>query len=332
MIVCLSATGARAGVEELTAPLVDKDSIPTVDGTVEAEEWQRGLSLHTGLVDARTKTLASQRVTVHMIADKEALYVGLVSPKMADELNTRDWERDDLDAALLDDRYELVVKPPVTPPIPWYHIIVNSAGNIYDHKGDPHRSDVFKTYNMAEWNGEWTFKQNVTDDEWHMEFRIPVSMFGDQRTEAQGQWEINVGRGRRNGKHFIGLQKNSADMARLRVVPDAPGLELHQLGNLGAGELDVVFKLEDPALKGDGEGRTMSLTCVVRSEAGGGNLVRENATIPVVPMGSEKTGGLTKSFTPGAKNTLMLLLWDSTLDANAYLAKIYFEPEKKKGD
>lgn len=310
-----------------------EDKLPSVDGTVSADEWANALSLHAGMLDSQVDGVAGLQMTVHMIAGEEALYVGLVSPKWTDELRTGDWQRDDLGAARADDRYEMVVKPPLTPPIPWFHIIVNSAGNIYDHQGDPHRSDAFKKYNMDDWDGDWTFEQSVTDDEWHMEFRIPVAMFSDNRTKAEGQWEIGVGRGvgaRR--KRYVGLAPEPDEMAKLNVLPDAPAVELHQLGDLGGGELDAVFKVKDVALEeGQETERVVNLTCVLRDETGGGIMLRENKDIPVLPVGADKTTGMKASFSPAKENMLMLVVWDPESNINLYKTKAPFaKPEEKK--
>ncbi len=332
LILCLAATGAHAGVKELAAPLVDADKLPTVDGTVSADEWANALTLHAGMLDSMVDGVAGRQMTVHMIADKDALYVGLVSPKGSDELKTGDWQRDDLGAARDDDRYELVVKPPLTPPIPWFHLIVNSAGNIYDHQGDPHRSDVFKTYTMDEWDGEWTFEQSVTENEWHMEFRIPVAMFGDDRTKAEGQWAIGVGRGgASHKKRYVGLASKPDEMAKLNVLPDVPAVELHHLGDLGGGELDAAFKIKDPGLeKGQETERTVNLTCVLRDETRGGILLRENKDLPVLPVGADKTAGIKASFSPAKENMLMLVVWDPKRNVNLYQTKVPFTKSAEK--
>lgn len=335
---CLSVAGAHAGVKEITAPLVGKEKLPTVDGTVSADEWANALSLHAGMTDAKVKGITGRQMTVHIIADEEALYVGLVSPiwreKPDDELSTGDWQRDDYAAARSDDRYELVVKPPLTPPIPWFHVIVNSAGNVYDHRGDPHRSDVFKTYNMPEWDGEWTFEQSVTKNEWHMEFRMPVAMFDGDRTKAEGQWEIGVGRGMPRKKGYMGLASKSDEMVKLNVLPDVPVVELHQLGDLGSGELDAVLKVKDVGLEeGKETERTVNLTCVLRDEAGGGIMLRKNKDLSVVSAGADKTTGLKARFSPAEENMLMLVVWDRESNTNLYQAKAPFsksEEEKKK--
>ncbi|MFW5894042.1 MAG: hypothetical protein ACOCUY_02800 [Verrucomicrobiota bacterium] len=331
LIVCLAVSGVRAGVKEITAPLVGKDKLPTVDGTVDADEWAHALSLHAGMMDAEVKGITGRQMTVHMIADDEALYVGLVSPKWADELKAGDWQPDDHSAARTDDRYELVVKPPLTPPIPWYHVIVNSAGNVYDHQGDPHRSDVFKTYTMEDWDGEWTFEQSVTKDEWHMEFRIPINMFDEDRTKAEGQWEIGVGRGMPKKKRYVGLASESNEMVKLNVLPDVPAVELHQLGNLADGELDAVFKLKDVGLEeGEETDRTLNLTCVLRDETGGGIMLRKNKDLPVVAPGEDKTTGIQARFSAAKQNMLMLVIWDPESNTNLYQTKAPFSKSEEK--
>ena len=160
-----------------------EDTRPQIDGVLDDSVWQQA-PIFTGFVQREPEEgqPASEKTTVQLAYDDEALYVGIMAYDSAPEqivsrLVRRDqWTEADWIQVSLDTHHDHQTG---------YAFAVYAGGSIYDA--------VIKDYGWDNdtWNGVWESAQVIGAEGWSVEFAIP---FHNLRFSSGGDWGINVAR------------------------------------------------------------------------------------------------------------------------------------------
>ena len=156
---------------------------PQIDGVLDDLVWQQAPTF-TGFVQREPVEgqPASEKTTVQLAYDDEALYVGIMAYDSSPEqiisrLVRRDqWTEADWIRVSLDTHHDHQTG---------YAFAVYAGGSIYDA--------VIKDYGWDNdtWNGVWESAHIIGDKGWSVEFAIP---FHNLRFSSGGDWGINVAR------------------------------------------------------------------------------------------------------------------------------------------
>ncbi len=159
--------------------------IPKIDGILDDEVWQHApVSSDFLQKDPDEGEPATEKTTVQIVYDDEALYVGVLCydsepDKVVAQLTRRDgWVESDLVSIDIDAHHDHQTAN-------WF--MVNAAGV----KGD---GQIYNdTYKDGSWNGVWEAKAAINDQGWSAEYRIPYHTLRFSPKEEY-VWGMHVGR------------------------------------------------------------------------------------------------------------------------------------------
>lgn len=157
---------------------------PVIDGTLNSPVWQKAPVL--GLGKLESADMGSLKANARVLMDDKNLYVAweCVEPatsELAAKTDTRDgtiWE---------DDCVELFVSPDNKT---YYHFIANSAGVLYDAKGDMADASA----EDKEWNSSAVVKASIDKNKCYVvTMSVPLKDLGAKSGKDQ-TWALNLNR------------------------------------------------------------------------------------------------------------------------------------------
>lgn len=158
---------------------------PTIDGVLGEDEW-KGAACATGFVGLNDFAVVEDQTTVYAGWDNEALYLlyECLDPQKR-ELVARIKERDG--GVYMEDSVDVMLQPGPGP-YPYYQLISNAIGTIYDSRIDPKDPGIHN----AKFNPNWTVKTTREPGRWVMECKIPFSELDGRPTPKNGErWRAN---------------------------------------------------------------------------------------------------------------------------------------------
>jgi len=166
----------------LTIPRI---KAPAIDGVLGKDEWKAAACV-TGFIGLNDFALVEDQTTVHAGWDNEALYLlyECLDPQKR-ELVARIKERDG--GVYMEDSVDVILQPGPGP-YPYYQLISNAIGTVYDSRIDP--KDPAK--HNTKFNPNWAVKTTRESGRWVMECKIPFKELDGRPTPKNGErWRAN---------------------------------------------------------------------------------------------------------------------------------------------
>ncbi|MBC8875979.1 MAG: hypothetical protein H8E44_41675, partial [Planctomycetes bacterium] len=166
----------------MTVPRIE---VPVIDGKIDEEEWA-GAAQTSGFVGLNNRTLVEDQTIVQAGWDDQALYLAFecLDPRkrpITATLTGRDSGVHDEDAVD-------VFLQPRSAPSPYYQIITNAIGTLYDSRVTP----AGPLQHDLDFNANVTVKTTKVVGRWTAEFRIPFSELDGCATPKNGdRWRVN---------------------------------------------------------------------------------------------------------------------------------------------
>jgi len=179
-IAAVFGTGSQ--MSRFTAPLISK--APVIDGVISPDEWKDSLSFD-GM--AWKGELEERMVQSYIAADADNFYFAIVSELPPDGTLLQEIQKNS-PAVVHDDAAEVFINPfPGMEKGITFQFIFNSAD------AHAYQSSVWGGYPApAEWNGQYIFKNRVTDKQWITEIKVPVANTIKGRQVTDGAWGISL--------------------------------------------------------------------------------------------------------------------------------------------
>ncbi|MBQ6470977.1 MAG: hypothetical protein IJJ33_03255 [Victivallales bacterium] len=200
----------------------------TVDGEVKADEYSIG---GNGFLSVNKNYYSSIQAKWLLAYDQDNLYIGMISDKATVTTQTG---RDS--TPYVDDSIELYVSDIYGGP-DMFHFIFNFGTGFFDRKNE----DV-------NWNSQGVvFQSRTVQDKWHFEASIPWSNFGIKPEDGR-TLKLNICRTYAAAAEYTQIapsgRKSYSDkayFAQLKLMKNAPKLELTGFGQLNAAKLDCAI-------------------------------------------------------------------------------------------
>ena len=179
----------------VTAPRSGGSRTPTIDGRLNAGEWDKAPVL-TYFHDYRdfNDVLARKQTIARVTYDDRNLCFAweceTLGEKVVGEIRERDGRVYD------DDSVEILIAPAGLDPKPTavFHFIGNAWASVYDERS------VGRGPGDSRWNGDWVFRVSRSKSHWQGELSIPFAGLGTKPPAPGDAWRINVCRNSRNPK------------------------------------------------------------------------------------------------------------------------------------
>lgn len=183
----LCAQGLGSKYPEKTMIAIRTDTPPKIDGILDDEVWQHA-SVTTGLVQREPDEgePATERTTVQIAYDDEAIYVGILAyDSEPEKVVTRLYRRDELQ--VWEGDWVGVYFDPHHDHQTGRFFLISPSGALKD--GIIHSDDEFD----ATWDGVWQAKTTIHGKGWTVECKIPYHMLRFSPKEEY-IWGVNVAR------------------------------------------------------------------------------------------------------------------------------------------
>lgn len=221
-----SSADARANAARRVEAMRVADR-PSIDGVLDEAVWQQAPPIDSFTQrDPDEGAPATERTTVQVIYDDEAIYIGAwLYDSKPDSIVTRLGRRD---AHLNADRFLFCVDPYYDRRTGFF-FSVNAAGTLSD--------GVLYNDNWDDnsWDGVWQGKAHIHDEGWSVEMRIPYSQLRFKEKEAY-VWGVNFSRylARRNELSYLvmtprdesGFVSRFADMVGIELITPPRQIEV----------------------------------------------------------------------------------------------------------
>lgn len=179
-ILCICFFYANSQITRPFAIIPKINAAPLIDGKIEEKEWQNAVLIDDFVIwtmDAYT----IDKVQTYLAYDKNNIYVAFKGSFADKKLFTNTLEEyKEIDSHLWGRNH--------------FGVKLSSGNTTIDLKAAPLLSKMdFKNGDLA-WNGSWTFKAAINEDNWTGEFKIPIADMG-LNTISEGQiWQLQLTR------------------------------------------------------------------------------------------------------------------------------------------
>lgn len=256
VLVMDCAVLAENGSPEFNTPQVRlplMKSAPTIDGTVNVEEWA-GADRMEGF--GRGAMLSPLEASFWVGSDGKDLFIAVVSetPPGGRILSRFSPLPGDVDAQTwLDDSIEMVIDPLPTTPSgqrKLYHANINAQGAISDM--------IYVVGGNAEpWRGNWRSASKVIGDRWHFELALPLKDLGLTEADLQGKpmgirlcrnWKQTPLAGQTEWSPMGGAYLNPATIPAVTWDSASPVVQVLQLKDPGKSGAHIKMTVANPGV------------------------------------------------------------------------------------
>lgn len=185
ILFCLTLTSvALAQGPSVVIPKVSQGII--VDGRLKEEIWKQA-AVFKLFYNVMNEQIAETQNLVFMMYDDKNLYIGFKFFE-DDIMGIRSYQAKRDEPVFLDDSTELFIDVQNDGESPYYHVIINVDGTVYDEIG----------LNNPDWNLNFTYRACRVEEEklWNVEMVIPFASLGVDCPEPGTAWGLNLARNR----------------------------------------------------------------------------------------------------------------------------------------
>lgn len=184
-VICtITSLTALADVPGVQIPKVKADLV--VDGRLREEAWWQAavFSMFKNVMDEQA---ADAKSLVFMMYDDVNLYIGFKFLE-EDVATVRSYQTQRDEPVFLDDSVELFLDLQNDGEDPYYHVIINADGTVYDEIG----------LNHPNWDLQFKYKSCRVAEEkvWNVEIVIPFASLNTTKPKPGTVWGLNLARNR----------------------------------------------------------------------------------------------------------------------------------------
>lgn len=302
---------------------------PVIDGKFSEAEWSDACAI-TGFMGAGSKCLTDLQPVAFLTYDDKNFYFAmknLFNYKRLANMTKRDSQ------VINDDAFELFLNPNFGTKAGsmkgYYQFIGNSIGTIYDIKHQPGIGQIYPG-----WNGNWEFKNSVTENEWIAELSVPFSELGVEAPSDGTKWNITVCRDYSSNAPFQerwttwSYSSNFSQINRMAEVSFnslTPAVQILSFGELQKGKLNLNIKLKNNTSS------IQNIAILSSIKESTGTILVETQTENVKLNSNEsKIVNLNKTFSVKEENVLYILVKNSDNNEIYYEATVPFVKEKEE--
>lgn len=157
-----------------------------VDGRLREEIWWKA-AVFSMFKNVMNEQVADSKSLVFMMYDDLNLYIGFKF--LEEDMNTvRTYQTRRDEPVFLDDSVEIFLDLQNDGQDPYYHVIINADGTVYDEIG----------LNHPNWDLQFTYKACRVEEEgvWNVEIVIPFASLNTTKPKPGTVWGLNLARNR----------------------------------------------------------------------------------------------------------------------------------------
>ena len=184
LIFLAMSSAALANVPAVTIPKVNVNL--DVDGRLREEIWNQAAVFNL-FYNVMNEQPAKAKHTVFMMYDEQNLYIGFkFFEKDMEGIRSFQQRRDE--PVFLDDSIEFFIDVQNDGESPYYHVVINADGTVYDEIG----------FNYPDWDLDFIYKSaRVAEEElWNVEIVIPFAALKVECPAPGTTWGVNLVRNR----------------------------------------------------------------------------------------------------------------------------------------
>lgn len=193
-------------------------SAPRIDGLLNDVEWRTAVPVEGfHQFDPDEGAVATERTTVSVLYDDNALYIGVMAYDTDPGGIVRQLTR--RDRSTQSDRFSVIIDS--------YHDHSNAflfSGSVSGVQLDGILSQDGTVYDV-QWDAVWEFEAAVVDQGWSAEFKIPYSALRFSEQDGEYVWGVNF-------RRFIARKKEVAEWVLVRRE-DASALTISSVSRMG---------------------------------------------------------------------------------------------------